>query len=286
MVTVADKRYQQLGYLWGTTNSPLHSRAWMQFADDAALIAHDVKGAQALLDLSAAWCSWANMKIRTDKCCTFGMTKRDGHYIQIQPALYIDGNTIPPIELGGSFTYLGKAFNIDMDNEAAKAQLIKSVSHMMDVTDKLQVRTQTKLKIVKHFIPSQISFDLKLYDVSLTWINQQLDAIVVRHARNWLQLPISSCVAELMALPRNQGGYGIASLRDTAERLRLGQRFRLKHSRNNDIQHLWAATSPSSVNLDAILNGDSNYQSVSKKLCNAQAAAAATHIQTLSLQGA
>jgi len=156
----------------------------------------------------------------------------------------------------------------------------------MDVTDTLLVRTQTKLKILKLFIPSQISFDFKLYDISLTWINQQLDAIVVRHVRNWLQLPISSCVAELMTLPRNQGGHGIASLRDTAERLRLGQRFRLKHSRNDDIRHLWAETSSSSINLDAILNEDSNYQSVTKKLGNAQAAAATTHIQTLSLQGA
>ena len=116
---------------------------------------------------------------------------------------------------------------------------------MMDVTDTLLVRTQTKLKIVKLFIPSQISFDYKLYDISLTWINQQLDAIVVRHVRNWLQLPISSCVAELMTLPRNQGGYGIAFLRDTAERLRLGQSFRLKHSRKNDIRHLWVETSSS-----------------------------------------
>ena len=78
----------------------------MQFADGAALIAHDVKGAQALLDLSAEWCSWANMKIRTDKCCTFGMTKRDGQYTQIQPALYVDRNTIPQIELGGSFLHV------------------------------------------------------------------------------------------------------------------------------------------------------------------------------------
>ena len=89
-----------------------------------------------------------------------------------------------------------------------------------------------------------------------------------------------------MTLPRNHGGQGIASLRDTAERLRVSQRFRLKHSRNNDIQRLWAETSSSLINLDAILNEDSNYQSVSKKLGNAQAAAAETHIQTLSLQGA
>ena len=82
------------------------------------------------------------------------MTKRDGQYAHIQPALYIDGNTIPPIELGGSFTYLGKSFNFSMNNEAAKAQLVKSVSHMMDVTDTLLVRTQTKLKILKLFIPS------------------------------------------------------------------------------------------------------------------------------------
>ena len=68
------------------------------------------------------------------------MTKRDGQYTQIQPALHIDSNTIPPIELGGSFTYLGESFMFSMNKEAAKAPLIKSMNHMMDTTDKLQVR--------------------------------------------------------------------------------------------------------------------------------------------------
>ena len=45
-----------------------------------------------------------------------------------------------------------------MYNETAKAQIIKSVSHiMMDVMDKLPERTQAKLKIIKLFIASQIS---------------------------------------------------------------------------------------------------------------------------------
>ena len=39
---------------------------------------------------------------------------------------------------------------------------------MIDVKDKLQVRTQKKLKIVTLFIQSQISFDLKLHNISPT----------------------------------------------------------------------------------------------------------------------
>ena len=66
------------------------------------------------------------------------MTKRDGQYTQIQPALHIDSNSITPIELGGSFTYLGKSFMFSMNKE--------SMNHMKDAMDRLQVRTANSNK--------------------------------------------------------------------------------------------------------------------------------------------
>ena len=57
MKMVTQEKYEQLGYLWGPT-AELHSRSWLQFADDTALISHDIRGAQALLDLNSAWCEW------------------------------------------------------------------------------------------------------------------------------------------------------------------------------------------------------------------------------------
>jgi hypothetical protein len=42
--------------MWGP-NADLRSRSWLQFADDTAIISHDVKKAQALLNLNTAWCA-------------------------------------------------------------------------------------------------------------------------------------------------------------------------------------------------------------------------------------
>jgi len=118
---------------------------------------------------------------------------------------------------------------------------------MMDATDKLQVRTQTKLKIVMLLFYQKLALILKLYHISLTWINQQLDAIFVRHVRNWLQLPISLWVAWADDSAKETGKLWYSVPQRHAERLRLGQRFRLKHSRKIDIRHFWTETS-SSIN--------------------------------------
>ena len=89
---------------------------WLRFANDAAIVSNNSSDAQSLLNIFVAWCNWANMTIRLDKCCSFGMMKVKGHYEQIQPAIFVNGVKIPQITLGGSFTYLGKIFTFDMNN--------------------------------------------------------------------------------------------------------------------------------------------------------------------------
>ena len=74
MQAVSQEKYNHLGYSWGP-NADLRSRSWLQFADNTAIISGDNKSAQALLDLNTAWCVFADMKIRIDKCSTFGMRK-------------------------------------------------------------------------------------------------------------------------------------------------------------------------------------------------------------------
>ena len=67
--------YRKLGFTYGAKNSRLQ-RAWMQFADDAAVVASDSVSAQGLLNAFEAWCAWAGMQIRLDKCIAFGMQKK------------------------------------------------------------------------------------------------------------------------------------------------------------------------------------------------------------------
>ena len=120
MKTVNSKPFENQGYIWGP-NTNLFERSWLQFADDMALIAHNVKSAQALIDINVAWCNWTGMQLRTDKCQAFGMRKTDGSYEQFLPNLSIGTENISPVPINESFKYLGKFFNASMDNSEAKA---------------------------------------------------------------------------------------------------------------------------------------------------------------------
>ena len=67
MLTLDQPMYRKLGYSWGPVGSR-RQRAWLQFADDVAIVASDTQGAQLLLNVFQAWCRWAALDIRYDKC--------------------------------------------------------------------------------------------------------------------------------------------------------------------------------------------------------------------------
>ena len=75
------------------------------------------------------------------------------------------------------YYYLGKHFDFEMKNESTKSALQSKLSDMLKITTDLEVGAQLKLKILKYYIPSQLSFILKIYDIPYTWISNNLDAI-------------------------------------------------------------------------------------------------------------
>ena len=107
MLTLSKPELRGLGYIWGSNNAT-NTRSWLQFADDAVVISNSIKDSQALLNIFSAWCNWAHMIIRLDKCCSFSMLKSKGDYHQVEPALFINNGLIPPVRLGETFKYLGK----------------------------------------------------------------------------------------------------------------------------------------------------------------------------------
>ena len=86
---------------------------------------------------------------------------------------------------------------------------------------------------------AQLNFDLRIYDLFYTWIEQNLDAMIVNAVNDWIELPNGTCTAEFLQLPTNQGGYGIPSMKTTAQKLRLGLRYTLKHNENDDLRNIW-----------------------------------------------
>src|SRR6218665_376790 len=105
MKTLSKPEFKSLGYIWGPP-SKTTTCSWLQFADDAVIITSNVKNTQHLLNIFVAWCNWADMLIRLDKCSSFGMMKRNNSFDQVEPGVYVGGSRIPPVPIGGSFTYL------------------------------------------------------------------------------------------------------------------------------------------------------------------------------------
>jgi hypothetical protein len=275
--------YQNLGYCWG--NNKLQQRNWLQFADDAAITSKSLKGAQGLLNLFEAWCKWAEMDIRLDKCFTFGMMQHDMQYKQFLPSISIIKGQIPPVAIGDNFVYLGKIYNFAMNDQLAKSNLIDKLNFLLFTTSNLNVKPQTKIKIYSQYIPSQISFELRTYNFSGTWICEELDSMGIKFVREWVEAPISSCISEWLATPKNMGGMGIPSFKSRSESLSLSKRYSLKNSSNKDINLLWGETAAKHVREESLLRCSGNVKSAAKSLSKEQTAKASSHLLGLPNQG-
>ena len=227
------------------------------------------------------------MCIRLDKCCTFGMMKVNNSYGQIEPGLYINNETIPPVSQSASFTYLGKQFSFDMKNDEVKSAMIVKLTTLLNITSNLKIGAQIKMKILKLYISSQMSFELRLYNLGKTWIDQNLDSLCANSIRIWMDMPVSSCVREFAYLPKNQGGLGIQSMASAYERLWLKKRFNMKHSNHEEMRKLWHETSENQryIQSDVLMSENPDLSSAMSSLRQKQNATCQSHIFALESQG-
>ena len=265
------------GYMWGP-NANLLSRSWLQFADDTVIISDCVKSAQSLLDLNMAWCNWAEMKIRIDKCCTFGMRKQSGSYIQFQPNLNVGDSSIPALEDGANFKYLGKIFDFLMNNSEIK----NTLEHRL--TSLLQTTSELKIKPI-HSISDEFRSAYVQYFVYLDNSTQALDAKICNSVREWLELPISACVAETLSLPKAQGGMGIPSMKETAAKLWLDQWFKFHSSKDDESRALFKSTSGHNSAVDGFIKSNTYRTTAVKERSEERSRSSFSHIISLKSQG-
>ena len=86
---IKKEEYTQLGYSFYKAFYPQH---WFQFADDTTVITGQEHENQILLNAFSHWCTWANMKIRVDKCHSFFIQKIGSSSKQVLSKLYIKTN--------------------------------------------------------------------------------------------------------------------------------------------------------------------------------------------------
>ena len=229
--------YKQMGFFWGQHQ---HQQCgWLQYADDALIMANSLSTAQSLVRLFETWCEWAKMDIRLDKCLTFGAAMIDRKFQQILPKINLrDKGMIPAVPLGGHFKYLGKIFDFQALNSVPKKDFETRLNKILVKISSLGVRSQTKLKIFSAYVPSQFNFELKLYDFTDAFLSGIVDRLCTKHIREWLEFPPSSCVTEWASSPTNFCGLGIPTFAQRAARMKLTRRHLLRASKNPSIRKL------------------------------------------------
>ena len=242
------EKYKQLGFSPHDENDrmfqPVH---WFQFADDAAVVTSGEKENQLLLNCFTRWCQWANFVIRVDKCVTFGIKKYSTRSLQFQPKLFVNNQSVPVAKNGESFKYLGRFFDFEMTNGSHKERLLSMFPSLLKEIDDLPLHPKNKLLLYHRYVLSKVSWHFTVADLSKTWVIENLDNLVSKYIRQWLDLPISATLTSIV-LSKNQFGLDLQLPSVKFTQCQTVSRNALRTSPNTNIQALWKNTS-SGMNL-------------------------------------
>ena len=126
-----------------------------------------------------------------------------------------------------------------MDNQNHMSEVLDLFYDLMQ--KHLSCHPKNKLLIYHRFVLSKLSCHLTIADLSKTWVVQNLDNVVSKYVRHWLELPIS---ATLSTLVLQKSRYGISLVLPSTKCIQCQTVIRnaLKSSPNLDINSLWAET--------------------------------------------
>ena len=68
------------------------------------------------------------------------------------------------------------------------------------------LHAKNKLRLYNNFVLSKISWNLSVADLSKTWVVENLDNLVSKYIRQWLDLPISTTLSGIF-LSKNQPNF-------------------------------------------------------------------------------
>ena len=91
------------------------------------------------------------------------------------------------------------------------------------------------------------------YDLTETWIAQNIDNKIFKYIRKWFQLSIAANVTHL-SLPSNRLGISFKSSKELYKQCKLTVRKFLKLSANEEIRRLYDITSVRNIPSDSIIN--------------------------------
>ena len=175
--------------------------------------------------------------IRVDKCHTFGMKKSGTSSVQYCPMIFVNRERIPPIKMNESFVYLGKQFNYGMDVQNIKAELIQDNITYITTIDRLPLTVLNKISIIQQYVYSKYRWLFAIYELTETWVVENIDNVIGKYVRKWFQLPVSANIQHL-TFPTRRLGINFQFAKTIYQKCKLSLRRILKQSKNLEIRKL------------------------------------------------
>ena len=198
----------QRGYSLSELLTPIHC---FQFADDAAIATGQEYETQVLLNAFTVLRTWSSMIIRVDKCHTFGMAKKETLSVQRHPKLFVNNEQIPALKNNESLKYLRRYFNVEMDNEEYKKELLDITNKILNKVDTLPLHPKHKHDIYLKYYMSKVSLHLTMADIPNTWIKQHLDTFSHIKIRYWLEIPPNGTL-DIILLTKAKFGLNVVDI--------------------------------------------------------------------------
>ena len=199
------------------------------------------------------------------------------HSQQYLPYLLLSGERIPPVDIGGSFVYLGKSFDFGMNNIGAKNETMKSLEENISKLDSLPLHPGSKIKIVTGYIYSKIKWNLSCYIFDIAWLKQSCDSLILRFVRKWLNFHPGANTVHL-SFPLKKLGLNLSLPSHVYQHCKVTVRNILRHSKDVNIRKLYIETHLKNINSDLLVEEGQKIsqgnvlqqKSSCKKLLNAQ----------------
>ena len=94
-----------------------------------------------------------------------------------------------------------------MDNFDRLSEILQLVTDLMRKLDDIPCHPKNKLLLYHRFVISKLSWHFTIVDLGKTWVTENVDNLVSKYIRQWLELPINATLSTLV-VPKSK--YGIS----------------------------------------------------------------------------
>ena len=115
------------------------------------------------------------------------------------------------------------------------------------IIDKFPQTPLNKISIVQVYVFNKLQWRLAIYDLTETWVDKNIDKIILKFLRKWCQLPVCANV-EHLSFPLLKLGVNFKSAKMLYNPCKLSTRRILRLSKNPEIQNLYTFTSSKHIN--------------------------------------